>query len=391
MKTRRTQASIHKPNIRIIRNIIIFLLIIVATAIVLVNKKPENAQATTVEDYLKEGKEDVVNNDNPLDNSKNKASPEEKNNVRKDENKLAVNNAANFSIHIPEESKMTEGNKSKNINIGPQKTTLEDLREKNVSNKSFNQDKNKQQQLTQTKTDTKKMVNKTAKTVTIHIVKKGETYGKISKKYYGTTRYYNKIAQANKNRLKNSRFLSIGDELIIPFIEKIKTRKHNKNKIEKQIAKTYITRNKGKQVYTRSKGRQVYTIKAKDTLSKISKKFYKTTKYLFVIREANPNIRNINRLSIGDKIVIPSLTQARKRYNRLNSGKIKIHSNKRGSNTAACRIHEVQKGENLHIIAKKFNIQLVELIEANETLLKGDFDKIIEGTKLKIPLVVSND
>ncbi|QVY65410.1 LysM peptidoglycan-binding domain-containing protein [Polaribacter sp. Q13] len=49
-----------------------------------------------------------------------------------------------------------------------------------------------------------------------HIVVKGETLGKISKKYYGISGKYNAIFEANTNILKNPDAIQIGQELVIP-------------------------------------------------------------------------------------------------------------------------------------------------------------------------------
>jgi nucleoid-associated protein YgaU len=49
-----------------------------------------------------------------------------------------------------------------------------------------------------------------------HIVEKGETLSKISKKYYGDPNLYMKIFEANKDILKNPDLIKIGQKLRIP-------------------------------------------------------------------------------------------------------------------------------------------------------------------------------
>ena len=49
-----------------------------------------------------------------------------------------------------------------------------------------------------------------------YVVKKGDTLQKISLKFYGTSRRWNKIFKANKDRLKNSDKILPGQVLIIP-------------------------------------------------------------------------------------------------------------------------------------------------------------------------------
>ncbi|TPV32517.1 LysM peptidoglycan-binding domain-containing protein [Paucihalobacter ruber] len=49
-----------------------------------------------------------------------------------------------------------------------------------------------------------------------HVVKKGETLGKIAQKYYGKASLYNKIFEANTEKLKNPDMIYPDQELVIP-------------------------------------------------------------------------------------------------------------------------------------------------------------------------------
>ena len=49
-----------------------------------------------------------------------------------------------------------------------------------------------------------------------HVVQKGETLSKISKKYYGDPNLYMKIFEANKDILKNPDLIKVGQKLRIP-------------------------------------------------------------------------------------------------------------------------------------------------------------------------------
>jgi nucleoid-associated protein YgaU len=49
-----------------------------------------------------------------------------------------------------------------------------------------------------------------------HVVEKGETLSKISKKYYGDPNLYMKIFEENKDVLKNPDLIKIGQKLRIP-------------------------------------------------------------------------------------------------------------------------------------------------------------------------------
>jgi nucleoid-associated protein YgaU len=54
------------------------------------------------------------------------------------------------------------------------------------------------------------------KTTKFHIVRKGETLSAIAAKYYGSTRGWQKILDANKNVIKNPDMLAAGTKLTIP-------------------------------------------------------------------------------------------------------------------------------------------------------------------------------
>lgn len=49
-----------------------------------------------------------------------------------------------------------------------------------------------------------------------YTVKKGDTLQEISQKYYGTTKKYQKIYQANKSKIKDPNKLTVGMKLTIP-------------------------------------------------------------------------------------------------------------------------------------------------------------------------------
>ena len=49
-----------------------------------------------------------------------------------------------------------------------------------------------------------------------YVIKKGDTLQTISDKFYGTTRKYDKLYQANKNVIKNKDQLKVGTKITIP-------------------------------------------------------------------------------------------------------------------------------------------------------------------------------
>lgn len=50
----------------------------------------------------------------------------------------------------------------------------------------------------------------------VHKVEKGETLGKIAKKYYGDASKYTEIFKANTDQLKDPNLIKVGQELVIP-------------------------------------------------------------------------------------------------------------------------------------------------------------------------------
>ena len=53
----------------------------------------------------------------------------------------------------------------------------------------------------------------------VYVVEEGDNLYKISKKFYGSNKYYKQILEANKDKLKGSSSIKLGDKLIIPHIE----------------------------------------------------------------------------------------------------------------------------------------------------------------------------
>jgi nucleoid-associated protein YgaU len=49
-----------------------------------------------------------------------------------------------------------------------------------------------------------------------YTVKAGDTLGTISKEFYGTTKDYGKILEANRNRINDPNVIHVGEELTIP-------------------------------------------------------------------------------------------------------------------------------------------------------------------------------
>jgi nucleoid-associated protein YgaU len=104
-------------------------------------------------------------------------------------------------------------------------------------------------------------------------VREGDTLASLSEKYYGNPMYYKRILRANKGLRENH--LVVGERIIIPELD-------------------------------RRVRERLYRIRKGDTLYKISKRFYGTTKKVQKIIEANYKIKSeSSRLNVGDLIYIP--------------------------------------------------------------------------------------
>lgn len=63
--------------------------------------------------------------------------------------------------------------------------------------------------------------------VKYYTVQEGDSFQKISRKYYGSSKYYKLIVEANKDTLKGSTILKIGNKIIIPPLKDVSTSKRN--------------------------------------------------------------------------------------------------------------------------------------------------------------------
>lgn len=135
-----------------------------------------------------------------------------------------------------------------------------------------------------------------------YIVKRGDNLYDIAKNY-GTS-----IDEIKRINNLNSNFLSINQELLLP--------QNNES-----LANTNIT----------------YTIQKGDSLYSISKKFNTTVADIQKI-----NGLNTNKLSVGDKLIIPN-----------------------NSNTSSNLIYIVKKGDSLYSIAKQFNTSVDNIKRKN--------------------------
>lgn len=105
-----------------------------------------------------------------------------------------------------------------------------------------------------------------------------------------------------------------------------------------------------------------YTVKKGDTLSTIAKKYNTTVE---AIMQANPSIKDPNKIYVGQSILIPVPTQQ--------------------TSTSAVAgekvYHTVQRGETLSGIAKKYGTNVVKLVALNGIV---NPNKIFTGQKIRV-------
>jgi len=176
----------------------------------------------------------------------------------------------------------------------------------------------------------------------IHIVKAGDSLWSISRKYGVSSEVI-----AEVNNLKDKDLLSIGQRLEIPAIGGGISGK------EKEQQPIIIT----------------YTVVKGDTLWSISKKF--DVKMNSII--STNNLKEISRLSIGQKLKIP--------ITNMDIAKAEGYNQESGIEDI---IYYVKKGESLWSISRNYNVKLEAIIAANNI---SDASKISVGQPLRIPNV----
>ncbi len=123
-----------------------------------------------------------------------------------------------------------------------------------------------------------------------HKIRPRDTLSEISTRFYGTSRHWDKIAQANPGI--NPRSLSVGEVLRIPPAPADTS----------PVAGT--TTGPSEAPISVPAGWKVHVVQQNDILGDISKKYYGTTRYWPLIQEKNPGI-NPKNLRIGQQLRIP--------------------------------------------------------------------------------------
>lgn len=131
---------------------------------------------------------------------------------------------------------------------------------------------------------------KTVKSPTTYVVQKGDTLRSISEKFYQSKEHYTLIAEYNHIALINN--MKAGDTLKIPVLS--------------STAGSLDGSQQGTKDYSKLNLPVTYLIQAGDTLSKVSRMFYKSAEYVDYIAKENKLDKNAS-LKAGTHILIPSL------------------------------------------------------------------------------------
>lgn len=192
--------------------------------------------------------------------------------------------------------------------------------------------------------------SKTVKLPTTYVVQKGDTLRLISEKFYQSKEHYALVAAYNHIVFIND--MKAGDTLKIPVLS--------------STASSIDGSQQGTKDYSKINLPATYLIQSGDTLSGISRMFYKSADYVDYIAKENKLDKNVG-LKAGSNLLIPSL----KNY--------KIDEEN------GTRVHTVKNGETLYSISKIYygSDKNVKFIASYNHIV--NIDDVKAGTVLKIP------
>ncbi|WP_169083907.1 LysM peptidoglycan-binding domain-containing protein [Paenibacillus sp. PL91] len=194
---------------------------------------------------------------------------------------------------------------------------------------------------------------------TTYVVQKGDTLRAISEKFYQTKDHYALLAEHNHIFFIND--MKAGDTLTIPALFSGNDSTSGKPQETKDYSKITLP--------------ATYLIQAGDTLSGISRMFYKSAEYVDYIASENKLDKN-EGLKAGTNLVIPSLKNYTPDKN-IGSGD--------NSTEFEATEHTVQKGETLYSISKTYYGTTKHAMFIADYNHIFDIDQVKAGTVLKIP------
>lgn len=132
------------------------------------------------------------------------------------------------------------------------------------------------------------------------VVKNGENYSKISKRVYGTTRYFSALAVFNQHRIAEPKHMRPGMIVLTPSKEVLEERYpqlfvDSKPKVVEPAAFLLL-----------EDGSPAYRVGERETLSEISRRFLgRSSRWVEILRLNQSNVKDPNKLKPGTILALP--------------------------------------------------------------------------------------
>ena len=134
----------------------------------------------------------------------------------------------------------------------------------------------------------------------IYEVQPGDNYWKISRRVYGTARYFSALALYNRNRIRDPKKLRPGMKVLLPTIEILE------KKYPTLFRDLALRERKPHGYFVQSDGTAAYRIGERDTLSQIARKHLgRSTRWIQIYQLNRSVLTNPNRLKPGTVIILP--------------------------------------------------------------------------------------
>lgn len=133
------------------------------------------------------------------------------------------------------------------------------------------------------------------------VVKNGENYSKISKRVYGTTRYFSALAVFNQHRIAEPKNMRPGMVVLTPSKEVLEERYpqlfvDSKPKVVEPAAFLLL-----------EDGSPAYRVGERETLSEISQRFLgRSSRWVEILRLNQSNVKDPNKLKPGTILALPA-------------------------------------------------------------------------------------
>ncbi|MBN73367.1 MAG: hypothetical protein CME32_29265 [Gimesia sp.] len=147
-----------------------------------------------------------------------------------------------------------------------------------------------------------------------YVVQNGENFWTISKKLYGSGKYFQLLARINKSRVSDPRTMRPGLKLIAPDRSAIEAQYQAIHKTSNQTtvsefsgSNTVRKPGKASGFFISQDGRPMYRVGSNDTLTDISQRHLGRSSRWFQIYQMNrQRLQNPNKLQIGTELQLPT-------------------------------------------------------------------------------------